>query len=303
MTTADPDPYRLLDLALEVVAAAGATARAMQPGVGGVSTKSTPTDVVTAADRAVERQVVAALRAARPDDRVLGEEYGASGAAGAGVEWVLDPIDGTVNYLYGLPNYAVSLAARCGGEAVLGVVHDPVGGRWWTAVRGGGAYAGDRRLTGSPATEPDRALIGTGFAYAAGTRARQAAVLRAVLPRVRDIRRLGSAATDLCLAAEGALDGYYEAGLAPWDLAAGGLVAAEAGLLVTGLHGDPPGRAMVLAAPPALHGPLHDLVASATAAADAEAARDAEPARRGAEPAEPGAGAAQRGAGPASGRR
>ncbi|WP_189115457.1 inositol monophosphatase family protein [Pilimelia terevasa] len=255
----------LRDLAVAVVTAAAGTARRMQAGVGGVGTKSTPTDVVTAADRAVERQVVAALRAARPDDAVRGEEYGTAGAADAEVAWVLDPIDGTVNYLYGLPHYAISLAAEVGGVPAVGVVHEPVSGRWWTAVRGGGAFADGRRLAGSRVTDLGQALVGTGFAYAAATRRRQAAVLATVLPAVRDIRRLGSAATDLCLAAEGALDAYYESGLAPWDLAAGGLVAAEAGLRVTGLAGEPAGAAMVVAAPPALHGPLHDLLLAARA--------------------------------------
>lgn len=264
MTARDPDPYVLRDLATEVVAAAAGTARAMRERhAGTVATKSTRTDIVTAADQAVERQVVAALRAARPGDRVLAEEYGESGDPAAGVQWVLDPIDGTVNYQYGLPGYAISLAARVAGVVVAGVVHSPATDRWWTAVRGGGAFCGARRLTGSTETDLGQALVGTGFGYAPTQRARQAEVLRRVLPRVRDIRRLGSAATDLCLAAEGALDAYYESGLAPWDLAAGGLVAAEAGLTVTGLHGAPPGRDLVLAAPPALHGPLHDLLTRA----------------------------------------
>jgi myo-inositol-1(or 4)-monophosphatase len=266
-----PDPQRLLEIATEVVAAAAGTAAAMrEQGVAAVATKSTATDVVTAADRAVERQVVAAIRAVRPTDAILGEEYGAEGADGragaSAVRWILDPIDGTVNYLYGLPHYAVSLAAEIDGEVVVGVVRDVVTGDVWSAVRGRGAYRADRRLTGSNERELSRALVATGFGYDAARRAHQGAVLARLIPHVRDIRRLGSAALDLCLAAEGVVDAYYEKGLAPWDHAAAGLIAAEAGLRVAGLAGAPPGEALVIAAPPALFGPLHARLAEFDAA-------------------------------------
>jgi myo-inositol-1(or 4)-monophosphatase len=236
-----------------------------------VDTKTTPTDVVTAADKAVEHQVVEALRHLRPEDSVLGEETGASGAGGAAgavgaVRWILDPIDGTVNYLYGLPQYAVSLAAEVDGEVVAAVVRNPATGAEWTATRGGGAWRDGRRLACSTVTDLGQSLVGTGFGYDPARRAQQARVLAAVLPRVRDIRRFGAASLDLCLTAEGALDAYYERGLSAWDHAAGGLIAAETGVSVTGLHGGPPGPEFVLAAPPGIHTALHDLLASVDAA-------------------------------------
>jgi myo-inositol-1(or 4)-monophosphatase len=266
------EPAALLELALAVVRPAARLARGMRAeGVGEVATKSTDTDVVTAADRAVERQVVAALREARPHDRVLGEEFGAGGpsstdARRSTVRWVLDPIDGTVNYLYNLPVYAVSLAAEVDGTVVAGVVCNAATGQEWTATLGGGAYTRQRRLTGSAQTRLGQALVATGFAYDPARRAHQAAVLAGLLPNVRDIRRFGSASLDLCMAAEGSVDAYYEQGLNRWDHAAGGLVAAEAGLLVTGLAGAPPGPDLVMAAPPALHGPLHDCLVALDAA-------------------------------------
>ncbi|GAA1518479.1 inositol monophosphatase family protein [Dactylosporangium maewongense] len=250
--------HELLALAVPIAREAAALARAMRAaGVDPVATKSTLTDVVTAADQAVERQVREAIRHARPGDAVLGEEYGDSQQASA-VRWILDPIDGTVNYLYDLPQYAVSLAAEVDGVVVAGVVINAATGREWTAVLGGGSHADGRRLSGSRQTDLRQALVGTGFGYAADRRLHQAAVLAGLIGDIRDVRRLGAAAIDLCLAAEGSLDAYYEKGLNAWDHAAGGLVAAEAGLLVTGLAGAVPGPDMVVAAPPALHKALHD---------------------------------------------
>jgi myo-inositol-1(or 4)-monophosphatase len=232
-----------------------------------VTTKSTDTDVVTAADKAVERQVVEALRAERPGDGVLGEEYGDSPADHAAVvRWVLDPIDGTVNYLYGLPQYAVSLAAEVDGAAVAGVVINAATGDEWTATRGGGAWRAGRRLSPSVRTRLDQTLLGTGFGYDAKRRAHQGAVLAQLITRVRDIRRFGAAALDLCAVAEGTLDAYYEKGLNPWDHAAGGLIAAEAGATVAGLNSAPPGSDMLVAAPPAIFGPLHDALVELDAA-------------------------------------
>lgn len=265
-----PESDELLAIAVTVARDAAGTARQMRAAaITDVDTKSTATDVVTAADRAVERQVVAALRELRPKDTVLGEEYGPAGTGaggGSGVRWVLDPIDGTVNYLYGLPQYAVSLAAEVDGVVVAGVVRNPVSGEEWTAIRGAGAYRAGHRLHGAATIQLSQALVGTGFGYAAARRRHQAAVLARLLPEVRDIRRFGSAAMDLCLAAEGALDAYYEKGLNPWDRAAGGLVAEEAGLIVAGIHGAPAGPDMVIAAPPALFADLHDRLAAFDAA-------------------------------------
>ncbi len=255
------DPNELLAVAVPIVRSAADLARTLRArGIGEISTKSTPTDVVTAADQAVERHVIEVLHQSRPDDVVLGEETGQTGGmvAPSTVRWILDPIDGTVNYLYGLPLYAVSLAAEVGGRVVAGVVHNPATGDEWTATLGGGAWRGGRRLSGSGVTELGQSLVGTGFGYDPARRERQAAVLLGLLPRIRDIRRMGVASIDLCLAAEGSLDAVYEKGLKPWDYAAGGLVASEAGLLVTGLRGAPAGPGFLMAAPPAVHGLLHD---------------------------------------------
>ncbi|HEV2088375.1 MAG TPA: inositol monophosphatase family protein [Cryptosporangiaceae bacterium] len=252
-----PDVHGLLVLAVDLVRRAGELVRDGREGAASqVGAKSSPTDVVTAMDRASEALVVEGLRAARPADGVLGEEGGERGGTG-GVRWLLDPIDGTVNYLYGIPLYAVSLAAEVDGVVQVGVVRNPVTGEEWTAVRGEGAWRDGCRLAGSAVAELASALVGTGFGYRAEQRAEQATVAAALLPRVRDIRRLGAASLDLCYAADGRLDAYYEQGLHPWDLAAGGLIAEEAGLRVTGLGGRPAGAEMTLAAPPALHPVLH----------------------------------------------
>jgi myo-inositol-1(or 4)-monophosphatase len=257
-----PAPEELLAIAVRTARDAAATARRMRAeAITDVQTKSTDTDVVTAADRAVERQVVDALRAARPGDGVLGEEYGDSAAPDAGsVRWILDPIDGTVNYLYGLPQYAVSLAAEVDGVVVAGVVVNAATGDEWTATLGGGAWRGGRRLHGSARTTLDQSLVATGFGYDPARRAHQGRVLAGLITRVRDIRRFGAAALDLCMAAEGQLDAYFEKGLNPWDHAAGGLVATEAGLRIGGLSGRPADGRMYVAAPPALFGPLHDVL-------------------------------------------
>ena len=213
----------------------------------GVDTKSSPTDVVTEMDRASERLLTSELAIHRPHDAVLGEE-GASRQGSSGVRWVVDPIDGTVNYLYGVPFYAVSVAAEVDGQVVVGAVHNPVSGETFRAVRGGGAWLGEQRLTGPGADSLGQALVGTGFSYDSGTRAEQARVIARLLPAVRDLRRMGAASLDLCYAAAGRLDAYFERGLKPWDHAAGGLVAAEAGLVVHGLRGRPAGPWFVLAA-------------------------------------------------------
>ena len=254
-------------MAVRIAREAAGTARRMRAeAITDVQTKSTDTDVVTAADKAVERQVVEALRRERPGDGVLGEEYGDSEASTGAVRWILDPIDGTVNYLYGLPQYAVSLAAEVEGTVVAGVVHNAATGDEWTATVGGGAWRGDRRLRGSARTTLDQALVGTGFGYDPARRAHQGAVVAKLITRVRDIRRFGAASLDLCMAAEGSIDAYFEKGLNPWDHAAGGLVATEAGLRVSGLDGRPAGGDMLVAAPPAIFPALHDVLVELDAA-------------------------------------
>ncbi|MGH3355459.1 MAG: inositol monophosphatase family protein, partial [Nocardioidaceae bacterium] len=191
-----------------------------------------------------------------------GEEGGSTGGSSR-VRWVVDPIDGTVNYLYGIPSYAVSIAAEVDGDIAVGVVHNPVSGETWTAVAGEGAWLDDRSVTVGSRTEPGHALVGTGFAYDVPRRTRQARSVAALLPQVRDIRRLGSAAMDLCGVGTGRLDAYVEQGLMPWDLAAGGLVAREAGARVGGLRGAAAGEQLVVAANPALWDNLHDLLVEA----------------------------------------
>jgi myo-inositol-1(or 4)-monophosphatase len=271
-----PEPGELLKIAMDVVDGAADLVLTMRTdAITDVSTKSTRTDVVTAADRAAEAYVIEALRTRRPDDTVLGEESGEHSSERAGeragaepgrVRWILDPIDGTVNYLYGLPQYAVSLAAELDGQVVAGVVRNAATGEQWTAVRGGGAYRAGRRLTCSVVTELSQTLVATGFGYAAARRAHQARVLAGLLPLVRDIRRFGSASLDLCFTAEGRFDAYFEKGLNAWDHAAGGLIASEAGLVVSGLAGAPPGPELVIAAPQGVYRQLHDALVAFDAA-------------------------------------
>ena len=256
------DAQALLGLAVSVAHAAGRLIRDRRAAVERMAvaaTKSSPTDVVTESDTAAEALIRDRLLASRPDDGLLGEE-GGSVTGRSDVVWVVDPIDGTVNYLYGLPEYAVSIAAQVDGGTVVGVVHNPTRAQTWTAVRGHGAALDGRPIRESGCDRLDSALIATGFGYDARRRARQADVLRHVLPRVRDIRRAGSASLDLCAVASGLVDGFYERGLAPWDLAAGGLIAEEAGAVVAGIRGSAAGPDLVIAAGPALFSALHDLL-------------------------------------------
>ncbi|KAA9153319.1 inositol monophosphatase [Amycolatopsis acidicola] len=221
-----------------------------------VDTKSTDTDVVTAVDRASERLVRERLAELRPGEHVLGEEEG--GSAGDGVTWVVDPIDGTVNFLYGSPVFSVSLAAQVDGVSLAGVVVEPVDGRVWTAVRGEGAWLDGRRLGTSSPERLELTLVATGFAYAAERRERQARAVADLLGRVRDIRRPGSASLDLCAVAAGWTDAYIEHGLKRWDWAAGALIAAEAGAVVS-LPGEDEelGVDATFAAAPSIAEPLH----------------------------------------------
>lgn len=212
----------------------------------GVQRKSTRTDLVSDADRETEALIVDALAAERPEDGLLAEE-GASRDGSSGRRWVVDPLDGTINFLFGIPAWAVSVAVEDGEGVLAGVVHDPVRGETFSALRGSGAWLGEARLRVTDRDRLDTALVATGFGYDAAQRARQAALLVEVLPRVRDIRRAGAAALDLCSVACGRVDGFYEHGLQPWDSAAGALIAAEAGARVESLDGPPPG--LMAAAP------------------------------------------------------
>ena len=227
-----------------------------------VTTKSTGTDMVTEMDRASEELIVRRIIAERPDDGIVGEE-GADRAGTSGVQWVIDPLDGTTNYLYRLPGWNVSVGVEVDGRPVAGAVVVPTVGDTFSAALGHGATANGVPLVadrhGPPLAE---ALIGTGFSYDPAVRSRQAELLAALLPRVRDIRRMGAAAVDLCSVACGRLDAYYERGLSWWDLAAGGLIAAEAGATLSAIDGGPVEPGSVLAAAPPIATPLRDLLCS-----------------------------------------
>jgi myo-inositol-1(or 4)-monophosphatase len=220
----------LLRLAVDVAVEAAELVRVRRrAGVEVAATKSSPVDIVTEVDRAAERLIYDRLMAARPGDGFLGEE-GLSAESTSGVVWVVDPIDGTVNFLYGIPHYAVSVAASVGGESVAGVVVNVQSGERFTATRGGGGFLDGVRLQ-VPTEAPvlSQRLVGTGFNYVAEVKLRQTTAVSALLAEVRDIRRLGSAALDLCAVAAGRVDAFVEEGLNVWDMAAGGLVATEAG--------------------------------------------------------------------------
>jgi myo-inositol-1(or 4)-monophosphatase len=293
-----PDPQELLVLA-EETATAAATLLAQEgarqrPEVA--DTKSSLTDVVTEMDRRAEKLITERILAARPGDAILGEEGGETrGTAGPGsARWIVDPLDGTINYLYGLADWSVSIAAEVDGVVVAGVVAIPMRGETYLAVRGGGATV---RTAGGQTTAASRggtaaggtgagghapalrcnhgvplaqALVGTGFGYLSGRRRIQGEVVSALLPRIRDIRRGGSAAVDLCSVAAGRLDAFYERGLNPWDYSAGGLIAEEAGAHVTGLGGRPASPSFTIAAGPGLYEELTEALTALNPERDAE---------------------------------
>ncbi|MFI7614975.1 inositol monophosphatase family protein [Nonomuraea terrae] len=251
-----------LSLAEDIAREAGDMLLAKRPTMSReIETKSSPTDVVTALDKASEELIRERVLAARPGDRILGEE-GGEDPGDSDVRWVVDPIDGTVNFLYGLPEWAVSIAVEVKGEVVAGVVNVPARGEVYTAALGRGAWLGDTRLRCNTGVPLDRALVATGFGYSATRRAVQGEVVAKVLTRVRDIRRGGSCAIDLCSLAAGRVDAYYERGINPWDYAAAGLVATEAGARLGGLHGRPVSPSFAVCAAPGLFEQLHDLLAS-----------------------------------------
>jgi myo-inositol-1(or 4)-monophosphatase len=245
-------------------------------------TKSSATDVVTVMDQQAEQMLRQRITAARPHDAIVGEEAAAKDGE-SGVTWLIDPIDGTVNYLYGIPAYAVSVAAAVGDPRrpgawapVAGAVVNPVTGELYRAHLDGGAWlevrggAPRRLVVPDPSPDLGQALAGTGFGYAADRRAWQTRVLLEVIPSIRDIRRFGSAALDICAVATGTLDCYFERGLNPWDLAAAWVVLAEAGGVLSGLAGGPPDDVMVVGAAPPLHEQLERVVRAAAAEAGSE---------------------------------
>ncbi len=226
----------LLELALGIARQAGELLM-KRPLTFEVTSKSVAIDIATQMDRDSERLIVDSLLAARIDDGIIGEE-GSSRPSSSGITWVIDPVDGTVNYLYGLPGWSVSIAAKDDDGVLVGVVHAPTIGSTWTAMRGGGAFFNGQSIHCNEPVNLDRALIGTGFVYDVSMRAQQGKVVSALLPQVRDIRRMGSAAVDICNVAMGAFDGYFEIGLKEWDLAAAQLVASESGALISTDSGD-----------------------------------------------------------------
>lgn len=233
-----------------------------------VDSKAVPTDVVTIMDRKSEELLVDHLLTGRESDGILGEE-GTEREGTSGVRWIIDPIDGTVNYMYRLPEWAVSIAAELDGEVVAGVVHAPALGETYVAGRGKGAalhkQGVQRKLTVNKAPALDRALVATGFGYDVNRRKAQARVVAQVIPQVRDIRRAGAASIDICSLAAGRVDAYYERGLKPWDHSAAGLIAQEAGATIGGLGGNSPGESFYLAAPEPLFGTLDELLTSLNA--------------------------------------
>lgn len=267
--SARPEAGELLELARSVAAEAGRLLVERADEARVVDVKSSPTDVVTQLDRASEELIRKRILERRPGDSILGEEGGEVGA-GALVRWIVDPLDGTVNYLYGLPDWSVSIAAEVAGEVVAGAVCAPRRDAMYWALAGGGAFTGPlgggdgsgAALACKSGVALDRALVATGFGYDGGRRRVQGEVLSAVLPRVRDIRRNGSCAIDLCMLAAGNVDAYYERGVEQWDFGAGTLIAREAGAMVAGLRGRPPGPSMILGAGPGLFADLHDLLVS-----------------------------------------
>ncbi|HEX4358420.1 MAG TPA: inositol monophosphatase family protein [Pseudonocardia sp.] len=257
----EPDPEQLRGVAVRVAKEAAQVAAGLRAGaISQVRTKSSATDPVTEADTATEELLRRRLAELRPADAVLGEEAGLD-ADGPGVApgqlcWLVDPIDGTVNYVYGLPWYAVSVGVARDGVALAGAVVEPASGRVWSASDGGGASLDGTPLRASSASRLALALIGTGFSYAPARRARQGALAGTLLARVRDIRRAGAASLDLCAVAAGWLDGYYEHAINPWDWAAGALIAREAGAIVHPPDPAAPYGDAILAAAPGIQAEL-----------------------------------------------
>jgi myo-inositol-1(or 4)-monophosphatase len=252
-------PYSdLLRIARSTALQAGELAALrLAEGVEVAASKSSPVDIVTEADREVEALIRSLLADARPLDGFFGEESDAAESE-SGLTWIVDPIDGTVNYLYGFPHYAVSIAVVDGGpdplnwRALAGCVFNPATGELYTAAEGSGAFLGEKQLRVASTVPLSQALIGTGFAYDSGMRAQQGALVAQLLPLVRDIRRMGTASLDLCAVAAGRLNGYFERTLNPWDHAAGALIAREAGATVKGLGDAAPSHEFILAAEPDL---------------------------------------------------
>lgn len=259
-SVAEVDEHELLEVAYEAARhAAGELMRRFGGAVEGLRTKSTPTDPASEADLAAEAVIREVLDRRRPGDAVLGEEGGATGEGE--LRWLVDPLDGTVNFLFGIPAFGISVACEDASGAIAGVVLDPVRDECFAATRSGQATLNGCPIAGSGRSDLTTTLVATGFGYDAAVRARQAAVVTRVLPRVRDIRRFGAAALDLAWCSCGRFDAYYERGVHPWDVAAGALIAARAGLEVRDLPASEEEPAGLLVAPAGIVEELFRLVA------------------------------------------
>ena len=255
------DNDELLRLATDLALRAGRLARdgRAEHGIATTDTKSSATDMVTEFDKASEALIVSGILDARPDDAIIGEE-GTDTAGTSAIDWLIDPIDGTTNFLYDLPGWAVSIAARSVRGTEVAVVYVPTTDELFTAIVGEGAFLNGRRLQCTDTDDISLALIATGFSYQVERRRQQAKRVAAMLPRVRDIRRFGAAAPDLCYVAAGRVDAYFEQWLGPWDLAAGELIAREAGCRTGSLDGGSVRPDSVLVANPVLFASLQTLI-------------------------------------------
>jgi myo-inositol-1(or 4)-monophosphatase len=269
VTTDPADAAQALDIALRAARLAGEqlVARFGRPAEGVVA-KSTSTDLASAADHEAEDTILSIIRAERPGDAILSEESGEAVRGDSGLRWLVDPLDGTTNFLWGYPQWAVSIACHDAAGGLVGVVHDPLRGETFSAVRGGPAHLDGRELALEPSDDLGQALIGSGFGYDAVRRRRQATRLMGVIPHVRDMRRGGSAALDMAWVAAGRLDGYYEFGVNAWDVAAGAVIVIAAGGEVQQLPVGPEGAPGTLAARPGLAAQLRAVVDAAAAGID-----------------------------------
>jgi myo-inositol-1(or 4)-monophosphatase len=229
----------------------------------GTSTKSSPSDMVTKYDKLCETLIVGGIASARPDDAIVGEE-GANKTGSTGIEWHIDPIDGTTNYIFDLPNWSVSIGVRDSDGPLVGAVYVPVLNEMFTAVRGGGSFRNGTPITPRDVTSVGDALVATGFSYDPAARSRHGRTVANMVGSIRDLRRLGAASVDICFVACGRLDAYVEGGLNSWDIMAAQLVATEAGCIVSAFDGGPVTPAEVIASSPAIHGGIVELFARAT---------------------------------------
>ena len=266
MSSDAADAVELRLLAEDLAQRAGALALAGRRSLGigqpvAHDTKSTPTDPVTEFDRAAEALIVESLRAHRPNDSIVGEE-GANHVGTSGLEWHVDPIDGTANFVYDLPTWCTSVGVVDANGGIAGAVYSPVADELFSAARGHGATLNGQPISCSTATNLSTALVATGFSYSPATRVGQGARLARLLPQVRDVRRFGSAALDLCMVASGRLDAYFEEFLNSWDLAAGVLIAAEAGAATSDFGSGAAGPTATVAAAPGVHAALLSAIAA-----------------------------------------